>query len=139
MCRAPRMVSVAAGLAAAIAATATAQALTPAKIRTGGPSAPGDPKIAIVGTDRNLAGRRYVVLDNGGRVAAGKLRRVRGTPAPWRHAYAAPLTGAGSPGRFRVKVPALGRTSRPWVVRPGGSGGAIDTILDFFAWNADGR
>jgi endoglucanase len=36
-------------------------------------------------------------------------------------------------------VPALRRSSRPWVVRRGGSGGAIDTILDFFAWNADAR
>jgi endoglucanase len=139
MRRPPGMVTLVAAVAAAFAMPAPALASLPAKIRVGGPSAPGDAKVAIVGTDRGLAGRRYVVLDGGGsRVAAGKLHRARGTSAPWRHAYAARLTGTDSPGRFRVEVPALGKTSRPWVVRPAGSGGSIDAILDFFAWNADG-
>jgi endoglucanase len=140
MPRAPRMVPAAVAFAVAIGMAAAAQASTPAKIRVGGPSAPGDTKVAIVGSDRDLKGKRYVVINGvGSTVGAGSLDRAAGTPAPWRHAYAAPLTGAGSPGRFRVRVPVLGQTSRPWVVRAGGSGDAIDTILDFFAWNADGR
>jgi endoglucanase len=134
------MVSAVAALAAAIAVPVAAQAATPAKIRTGGPSAPGDSKVAIVGTDRDLGGKPYVVLTGSGTtVGSGSLHRAPGKPAPWGHAYIAPLTGASTLGRYRLKVPALGQTSRPWVVRPAGSGEAIDTILDFFAWNADGR
>jgi hypothetical protein len=38
-----------------------------------------------------------------------------------------------------LRVAAIDQTSRPWVVRRAGSGDAIDRILDFFAWNADGR
>jgi len=123
-----------------MAVAAPAAARTPAKIRVGGPSAPADSKVAIVGSDRDLAGKRYVVVDaSGTTVGTGSLHRARGTPAPWAHAYTAPLTGAGSAGGYRVRVPALDQTSRSWVVRPAGSGNAINTILDFFAWNADGR
>jgi endoglucanase len=136
--RAPRRVLVLA-LAAAAAVTATAHASTPAKVRTGGPSAPDDPKVAIVGSDRELADNRYVVLEGGQVVGAGRLNAAKGRPAPWAHAYAAPLTGAASPGGYRVRVPALDQTSRPWVVRPGGSGDAIERILQYFAWNSDGR
>jgi hypothetical protein len=83
MGRAPRMVPVAVVLAAAIAAVAPAEASIPGEIRTGGPSAPGDPKIAIVGTDRDLAGRRYVVLDGAGApVGAGRLTGHVGPPPP---------------------------------------------------------
>jgi hypothetical protein len=71
--RAPRTVPVLA-LTAPGAVTATAHASTPAKVRTGGPSAPGDPKVAIVGSDRGLGGGRYVVIDGGGRVVGrGRL------------------------------------------------------------------
>ena len=126
--------------ATVLAAAAPAHAGAPTRIRVGGPSAPADSKIAIVGSDRNLAGKRYVVLDAAGKaVASGSLRRASGRPAPWRHAYAAPLKGARSPGGYRVRVAAIDRTSRPWVVRRSGSGDAIDTIIDFFRWNADGR
>ena len=38
-----------------------------------------------------------------------------------------------------MRVPALGRTSRGWIVRPAGSGNAIDRILEFFAANRDGN
>ncbi len=127
-------------LAAALAIPAAANAATPSVIRTGGPSAPGDAKVAIVGSDQDLAGERYDVLGTGGEViGTGTLHRAHGAAAPWTHAYAAPLTRAGAPGSYRIVVPALGQTSRPWIVRPGGSGDAIATILKFFAWNADGR
>ena len=127
-------------LVAALAIPASANAGTPSVIRTGGPSAPSDPKAAVVGTDRDLAGKRYVVIDaSGATVGTGSLHGAAGTPKPWGHAYTAPLTGADSPGRYRVRVPALGQTSPSWIVRSAGSGDAITTILKFFAWNADGR
>ncbi len=127
-------------LALALAIPAAAHAAVPSKVRTGGPSAPSDPKVAILGTDRNLGGKRYVVIDGtGATVGTGSLHRAAGTPKPWAHAYRARLTGAGTPGRYRLRVPALGQTSRAWIVRPAGSGNAITTILRFFAWNADGR
>lgn len=127
-------------IAAALAIPASAHAGTPSEIRTGGPSAPGDPKVAIVGTDRDLRGKPYSILDgSGATVGTGSLHVAPGTPKPWAHAYTATLTGAGSPGRYRVRVPALRQTSRAWVVRRPGSGDAITTILEFFAWNADGR
>jgi hypothetical protein len=87
--RAPRRVLVLA-LAAGASVTATAHASTPAKVRTGGPSAPDDPKVAIVGSDRELADNRYVVLEGGQVVGAGRLNAAKGRPAPWAHAYAAP-------------------------------------------------
>jgi len=127
-------------LAAAIAAATPAQTGTPPRIGVGGPSAPSDSKVAIVASDTGLGGRRYVILDgHGDPVVGGLLRSAAGSPSPWRHAYAAPLSGADEPGRYRVRVPAINRTSRPWPVRRVGSGDAIDTILKFFAWNTDGR
>ena len=122
-------------LVAALAIPVSANAGTPSVIRTGGPSAPSDPKAAVVGTDRDLAGKRYVVIDaSGATVGTGSLHGAAGTPKPWGHAYTAPLTGADSPGRYRVRVPALGQTSPSWIVRSAGSGDAITTILKFFAW-----
>jgi hypothetical protein len=127
-------------LVAALAIPVSANAGTPSVIRTGGPSAPSDPKAAVVGTDRDLAGKRYVVIDaSGATVGTGSLQGAAGTPKPWGHAYTATLTGADSPGRYRVRVPALDKTSPSWIVRSTGSGDAISTILKFFAWNADGR
>jgi hypothetical protein len=138
--RAPRMVLLAAAAAAALAAAVPAHATAAPRIRVGGPSAPADAKVAIVGSDRDLAGKHYVVRDGtGAMVGSGSLKRAAGKPAPWRHAYAASLRGATSPGHYRVRVAAIDQTSRPWVVRRSGSGDAINRILDFFAWNADGR
>ena len=113
-------------LVAALAIPASANAGTPSVIRTGGPSAPSDPKAAVVGTDRDLAGKRYVVIDaSGATVGTGSLHGAAGTPKPWGHAYTAPLTGADSPGRYRVRVPALGQTSPAWIGSIGGLGDAI--------------
>ena len=126
--------------AVALALAVPAHGPAPAKIRSGGPSKPADAKVAIVGSDRDLAGMRYIVLNGAGStVGSGSLARAAGRPAPWAHAYAAPLKGAGSPGNYRVRVAAIDQTSRPWIVRRGGSGDAIDRIIDFFRWNADGR
>ena len=119
-------------------ATPAASAGPANAIRTGGPSAPAESKVAIVGSNRALAGKPFQVLDRSGDVARrGQLRRAPGTPAPWPHAYAARL-GSLPAGPYRVHVPALGVTSRPWVVKPGGSAAAIGQILRFFAANRDG-
>jgi hypothetical protein len=109
-------------------------------IRVGGPSAPAERKVAIVGSARSLAGKRYVVLrDGSGAVSEGRLRSAPGKPAPWSHAYRAPLGSGSASGTYRVRVPALGLTSRGWIVRAAGSGNAIDRILGFFAANRDGN
>jgi hypothetical protein len=134
-----------AGLGVALA-TLSLLVVTPAAgarpanaVRIGGPSAPGETKVAIVGSSRALAGKPFVVLDRDGDVARrGQLRGAPGTPAPWPHAYRARL-GSLPAGSYRVRVPALGLTSRPWIVKPGGSGGAVDQILRFFAANRDGN
>src|ERR1700752_221716 len=116
-----------AGLGVALAvvsplvATPAAGARPANAIRIGGPSAPGETKVAIVGASRALAGKPFVVLDRAGDVAGrGQLRGAPGTPAPWSHAYRARL-GSRPAGSYRVRVPALGLTSRPWIVKPGGS------------------
>jgi hypothetical protein len=75
------------------AAPSTAVAAPAAKVRVGGPGAPVESKVAIVGTNRALAGDRFVVRDSGGHIVLrGHLRRARGRPDPWRHAYAVDLT-----------------------------------------------
>jgi hypothetical protein len=95
--------------------------------------------VAIVGSSRALAGKTFLILDRDGDVARrGQLRGAPGTPAPWPHAYRARL-GSLPAGSYRVRVPALGLTSRPWIVKPGGAGAAIDQILRFFAANRDGN
>ena len=127
----------------------TATGAPPNAIRVGGPSAPGERKVAIVGSSHALAGKRYVVLRDGtGSVGEGRLQAAPGKPAPapnrgggfsMAHAYSAPLPSGLTPGTYRVRVPALGRTSRGWIVRSAGSGNAIDRILEFFAANRDGN
>ena len=108
-----------------------------AQIRVGGPSAPGEPMVAIVGSDSNLAGKRYVVRQVGGKVVnRGKLIKAPGKPAPWKHAYAANL-GELRPGSYRVEVGRLG--SRPWTVSETGAGPALETMLQFFVSNRDGN
>jgi endoglucanase len=107
-------------------------------IRVGGPSRPADPKIAVVLDRRKLNGRRFAVLDGGGTVVLrGRLTARGGSPAPWRRAASADLTGVTAPGSYRVRVGKL--TSRPWEVRDDASSAPIATILQYFAANADGN
>ena len=94
----------------------------------GGPSAPADAKVAIVGSAANLAGKRFEVLRGRRVVLRGRLRRAPGTPAPWRRAFRADLTALTAAGRYVVRVGAL--RSRPWVVRAGGSRDAIRSRSD---------
>jgi endoglucanase len=124
--------------AVALPSSAPGSPRPPSKVRVGGPSAPADPKVAIVGAQHRLAGRRYEVLGaNGSPVRHGRLHAAKGKPKPWRHAFRARV-GRLPPGRYRVRVPALNLVSRPWIVRKSGSGNAVDKIIQFFKANRDG-
>ena len=92
-------------------------------------------KVAIVGSARNLTGKRFEVLSGRRVVLRGRLSRARGTPAPWRRAFRADLSSLGE-GRYVVRAGRL--RSRPWVVRPGGARDAIPVALGFFEANRDG-
>jgi endoglucanase len=125
-------------LAVAAAIATQAEATT---IRTGGPSAAGDPKVAVVASNHDLKGRRFVVTRGGGRVGEvvlrGRLRPAEGSSAPWRHAYLADLSSVRARGRYRVHVGPV--FSRTWRVRGEGSAGLVDLVLDFFRSNSDGN
>ena len=94
--------------------------------------------MAIVGSARKLAGRRFAVVDGSGRrVLRGRLRKAVGSPKPWRHAATADLSKLRAPGRYRVTVGRL--KSRAWTVRAAGSTATIPVLLRFFAANSDGN
>jgi hypothetical protein len=117
-----------------IAAPAAAQ--PPDVIRVGGPSAPRDAKVAVVATARPQS--RFRVLDVNGRVVlSGKLKRARGTHAPWKRAALADLSSIATPGSYVVRVGRL--SSRPWVVADDANHEAIATMLQFFAAQSDGN
>lgn len=110
---------------------------TPSKIRVGGPSAPSEPKVAIVGSDRSLKGDRFEVLDaQGSVVLSSKLRKAQGKPAPWERAYAADLSDVIEPGSYTVETGKL--TSSEWVVADGAPLEGVEAILGYFRANRDG-
>ena len=79
----------------ASAMAAPAASALPTTIRTGGPSAPGEPKVAIVAADRQLGGDRFTVTRRGHVVLRGHSERPGDWPAaPFRkHAFEAALSG----------------------------------------------
>jgi hypothetical protein len=103
-------------------------------IRTGGPSAPGDPKVAIVASRGAVAHHRFSVVGPHGVVLRGRLKGVAGDPDPWRHAASADLSRVRKPGQYRIR--AGGVTSRAWVVT---RASAIPRLLRLYAVNADGN
>ena len=105
-------------------------------IRTGGPSAPGDAKVAIVASNKKLNGKRFQVSGPGPGIG-GKLRPAKGFSGPWKHAYAADISAASEPGAYRVS--AGGARSKQWFVLGEGSRGALQTMLGYFAANRDGN
>lgn len=136
--RTSKLTSVLIVVGAALVSAAPALAAPSDVIRTGGPSAPGDPKVAIVASSKPLAGGRFVVVDARGRkVSGGRLRAASGSPLPWRYAAAADLSGLRRPGSYRVRVGKL--TSRPWVVGKGVRRSMLRRLLRVFAVNRDGR
>ena len=115
-----------------------AQAAPPDAVRVGGPSAPADSKIAIVGSATRLAGKRFTVVDPGGKtVLSGKLTASPGTPAPWKFASRADLSKITTPGSYKVRVGRL--TSRAWVVKTGAQTAPILTMLQYFTTQSDGN
>jgi hypothetical protein len=120
---------------AALASAAPAAA-TPTVIRSGGPSAPSEAKVAVVASERNLRGDAFTVTDGPDQVLAGELEPAGGSSAPWRRAYRADLSSITDPGSYVVH--AGDAESRPWVVAADGSAPVIDTVLGFFDGNRDG-
>ena len=106
-----------------------------AAIRTGGPSLPGDAKVALA---LNPKAKGFRVTDASGAVVlTGRLAPRVGSPAPWKRAAAADLSAITTPGTYRVRVGKV--ISRPWEVRPDASSAPISTILQYFATNTDER
>ena len=125
-------------VATALGLAAVAVAAPPNVIRTGGPSGPRDPKIAVVAASQRLAGRPFTVVDARGKaVLRGELRRAEGSPRPWRFAATADLSTVETPGRYRVK--AAGLTSQAWEVTPKARSRLVRRLLRLFAVNSDGK
>ena len=103
-------------------------------IRTGGPSEPGEARVAIVASERNLAGALFRVLRENRVLLHGQLRRAPGSSAPWAHAYRADWSVLREPGTYRLL--AAGVTSRPWRV---GRSPLILRLLGIFRSNRDGN
>src|SRR6476659_1981403 len=120
-------------LATTIVACEGANAAT---IRTGGPSAPTEPKVAIVAGKPSLKNSPFRVLRHGRTVLRGHLRQVTGSSAPFPRACRANFSRLRRPGTYRVR--AAGQLSRPWVVFRHGSASLIPLILRFFEANRDG-
>ncbi len=109
----------------------------PDTIRVGGPSAPTDPKLAIVASRRSLAGRGFTVSGaSGGVVLRGRLRRAPGSSAPWRRAAIADLSAVTAPGSYRVRVGTL--RSKPWQVDSAAAGTMLARLMRIYDANSDG-
>jgi endoglucanase len=118
--------------------TASAAAAPPDSIRTGGPSAPADSKVVLVGASRSQAGNAFTVVDaKGKRVLTGKLTKAKGSPQPWATAAQGDLSRLAKPGSYRIKVGKL--TSRPWIVRSDARAAMIKRLLKMFAYERDGN
>jgi hypothetical protein len=134
-------------LTTAVAVSAAGFGLAPAPtlaapvtpvIRVGGPSAPADPKIAVVGSSTDLTGQPFTVVDAANAtVANGVLAKASGNPAPFAFAETADLSSVTAPGTYTVEV---GSTqSAPWVVQGGGSLSDVAQLLNLYNANADGN
>src|SRR4051812_28911956 len=83
----------------------SADAALPDAVRVGGPSAPGDSKVALVGSSSRLAGKPFTVVDASGKtVLSGKLAPATGKPTPWKNAARADLSKLTAPGSYEVRV-----------------------------------
>jgi hypothetical protein len=123
-------------LAVALLVPSGASAVRVAAIRVGGPSAPGDSKVAIVSGPQALRGEGFGVYRGKRLVMSGRLRPAAGSPAPWRSAFRANLSPVHRPGNYFIRVG--GRRSRPWRVSERPDRKLIPLLLKFFAANRDG-
>ena len=80
----PRALAVAlAALFALLHAAGAGAAGPPSVIRVGGPSAPDESKVAVIGSNHDLRGHRFSVSDGDGDVVLrGKLNRRPGPAGP---------------------------------------------------------
>jgi endoglucanase len=131
-----RLVPAAIALGLAAGPPAAAAGAVPGVIRTGGPSAPSDPKVAVVASGHRLAGHRFRVTGHGHTVLRGRLKAAPGSAAPWRHAATADVTRLHRPGRYTVH--AAGLRSRSWRVVRSGRSRLVHRLLRVFAVNSDG-
>jgi hypothetical protein len=107
-------------------------------IRVGGPSLPGDPKVAIVGSASPVAGDTFTVRAADGTVVMrGRVTPVPGTAAPWPYAGAADFSRVHTPGRYVIQVGAV--KSPAWVVAGSGARPLLSAAIHFLWGNADGR
>ena len=122
-------------LAAYAAILATAAGVPTTVVRVGGPSAPKDPKVAVVASQHPLAGKRFRLIDaDGGTALRGRLEKTAGDPGPWQFAATATFSSVKAPGRYRLRVGRV--TSRPWAVS---AASQIPRLLRVYAVNADGN
>ena len=108
----------------------------PGEIRVGGPSAPGDAKLALVATGNNLVGQPFAVFQGRHVVLRGRLRSAIGSPSPWLYAATADMSGVRAPGSYSVQ--AGGMVSPPWQVEADATRPLIRRLLRVFQVNADG-
>lgn len=108
----------------------------PTVLRTGGPSAPGDAKIAVLGSNTSHAGEAFTVSDANNHVVYTGTLQAAANPAPWADAALANFSAVTTPGQYRIK--AGGKRSQVWEVRVGASRVPIPTLLRFFNTNRDG-
>ena len=122
---------------AALLGTGPAAAAPNEAIQVGGPAAPGESKVAIVGTSSRLGGEPFtVVAGDGSVVLRGKLSQAPGKAGPWPRAFRADFSAVTKPGKYRVK--AAGLTSKAFEVKGDADSRAIGKLLGFFAGNSDG-
>jgi endoglucanase len=108
----------------------------PNVLRTGGPSAPGDAKIAVLGTSTTKAGQPFTVVNASNQVVYTGTLQAAPNPGPWAHVALANFSALTTPGQYRVL--AGGRKSAVWEIRAGASRVPIPTLLRFFITNRDG-
>lgn len=115
-----------------------ASAAVPDVVRTGGPSAPADFKVAVVGSASDRLGAPFQVLRSDGTTAfSGTLTAAYGSPSPWARAYRADFSGLRTAGTYTVKVGTL--RSRPWVITATPAATPISRMLKFYDAQNDGN
>ena len=100
--------------------------------------AAGAVKTAVIGSDVDLVGASFSVLDESDdSVLTGTLTEASGDPAPWAHAAVADFSEVDDPGTYTVVVAAV--ESGPVVVEANPYPGILSSVLGIFDSNADGR
>ncbi len=106
-------------------------------VRVGGPSAPGDTKVALVASADDHSDEPFGVLDADDEVVfSGTLEGV-GDWEPWAYVARADFSEVTTAGVYRLRVGDV--ESEPWEVRADATGEPIATLLEYFAAQRDGN